>query len=147
MEHLTKNQGLTGYIPGPCRVRVVSVQNADPISGYPTNVNVASGISYTVMVQTPEGMDGPYVGVRPSVPRWPSPWLVEAFPNGAILPAGILDGVIYIDAREERWAAPCEWQPGGSTGGGSNGGNSLIPGFFNTDIQPNIGDSGGIKHG
>lgn len=112
MERTMRNRNNRGPVPEHCRVKVVSVQNADPLSDYPANVNYAAGLSYTIMAQTPTGMVGPFVGAIPSLPRWPSPWLVEAFPVGAILPAGVMDGVIYIDAREERWAAPCGFSPG-----------------------------------
>src|SRR5574343_334463 len=114
MEPMNRHSGMVGVGPFPCRVAVVSVQNSDPLSGYPANVNLAAAISYTVRIQVLDGTLDETSGAIPSLPRWPSPWLVEAFPVGAILPAGVMDGVIYIDAREERWAAPCGFDPSAS---------------------------------
>jgi hypothetical protein len=117
MHPLAPIPSLTSPTPGACVAKVRAPVNADPLSGYPSNVNYAVAWSYTVDVQTPNGMIGPFEGAIPSVPRAPYPWLVTAFPIGTLLPAVMVNGIIYLMLAEDRWAAPCGWMPGQPIGG------------------------------
>lgn len=106
-----------GATPGLCMVKIVSIHNSDPLAGYPSNVNVAAALYYDADVQSPSG---PPILFRRShnqaitpepLRRWPSPKLVEAFRVGEVLPAAVMDGKVYITVAEDRWAAPCDWEP------------------------------------
>lgn len=103
------------YGPDPmhCIAQIKSVENSDPASGYPANVNKSAALSYSCRVQTAgSGMMDGFTGVIPGVERWPSPWMVQAFSVGRTVPATIMNGQLFLNIAEERWAAPCNWTPG-----------------------------------
>ena len=106
-----------GPKPGLCLCYVIRLHNADPISGYPPNVNYAVALSYDVIAETPNGQVE-FKNVTPMLERWPRPWVVEGFRDTSpedgdtiLLPGAIMDGTFYLMVREERWAAPCGWTP------------------------------------
>ena len=119
MWHEVRTQpSVTGAVPSACMIIVKRRINADPLSGYPSYVNVAAAFTYDVEVQTPEGPvdlnEANGNAMAPSVERWPAPWLVEGFATGTPLPGLILDGAVYLMDAEDRWAAPCSFTPGGA---------------------------------
>jgi len=117
--------GLIGPSPGLCLCMIVGRHNADPISGYPSDVNYAAAFTYDISVQTPSGPPVSFNGVVPGIERWPRPWLVKAFALASsneetgmlneLLPGAVMGGRFYLLVREERWAAPCGWTPAPST--------------------------------
>lgn len=115
--YTTKPASNVGAKPGLCMVKIVSVHNSDPLSGYPAGANVAAALYYSGDVQSPSGPpiyfrpgQNQYITPEPLL-RWPSPWIVEAFRVGQVLPAAVMDGKIYLTVAEDRWAAPCDWEP------------------------------------
>jgi hypothetical protein len=136
----------SGPAPALCLVKIVAVHSDNPLRGYPANVNNAASLEYSGDVQTPSGPPVPFRSstqrIRPeSNIRWPSPWVVEAFKVGQILPAAMMDGKLYLTVREERWAAPCGWVPDTSGGGTPPpGGGVITPGPTNPPIAIGPGD-------
>lgn len=110
-------QTIVGPTPGLCFCRIVAVNNSDPLTGYPLTANLSAAFTYDADVQMPNGAWVPCrketnTNIRPdNESRWRSPWVVEAFAVGSMLPAVVQDGVLRIAVREERWAAPCGWTP------------------------------------
>lgn len=115
---MTPNELGYSDVPCACNMRVLAVTNSDPLSGYPANVNVAAAFSYDVDLNVAGGIVRMIRAqgneVRPGVPRWPIPWLVQAFPVGAMLPGVIVGGEVMLGVAEDRWAAPCSFTPGGA---------------------------------
>lgn len=118
-DHGDNSATLSGTDPLHCIAQVVKVNNTVPLAGYPLNANLASKLFYDVRVQVPgSGLIDGFKFVVPIAKRWPAPWIVEAFSKGEFIPATIMNGQLFLDKAEERWAAPCGWVPDTSGGGG-----------------------------
>lgn len=119
MNTLPSMSGLNSPAPVACIAKVRAVTDSDPRSGYPPGVNYAVALSYSVDIQSPNGMIGTFPGAIPNVPRAPYPWLVTAFAIGTLMPAVMANGIVYLMLAEDRWAAPCGWTPGQPAPGAS----------------------------
>lgn len=92
--------------PGAAVFIVRGINNNDPLPNYPQTVNYAEALTYDVDVQTTFGIVS-FSAVKPSVPRWPYPMLVEAFPIGSMLPGATFGAQAHILYAELPWRGPC----------------------------------------
>lgn len=113
--------GLATTKPGTVAIAIIDVQSIDaphltPPPPQGMIVNYARSITYTVSVQLPSGGYVEVTGVKPSVPRWPHPMLVQAFqplsdPDTQeplyVYPGIICAGRVYFTFAEMPYYAPC----------------------------------------
>lgn len=104
-----------GPSPGLCVAIVERVVNADPIAGYPADVNVAQAFTYDVRIQGP--LWATYGGLSARVvsdERWPYPYLVRAFRVGGEVHGRVIGSFFGITTTERPFSAPCSFTPGGA---------------------------------
>lgn len=130
--------GSIGPVPGLCYVVIRKVNNADPVHGYPDDVNVAAAFTYDVDFQSPIGANFGWKKATVDVPCWPSPKLVQAFKTGQRVIGLILDGAFFIMTAEMPWTGPCvPVDTGGGNGGGTGTSVGNPPGIRGSrDVLP-----------
>lgn len=116
--HISQQHAYTPNVQGPSSAlalaRVVAIRNADPLSGYPENVNVAVAFTYDVDLQSPNGQVRLNQCKVEAADGWPYPYLVRAHAVGSLVRGEICDSRFRIFTVERVFSAPCSFTPGGA---------------------------------